>query len=130
MISPNATILFGRDEILNHVILSDPVVSRNQLEIFSIVVDEEYNHPPLVFVRDRGSSNGTAVNGQIIGKGASLTPSRLLEDGDIITIGSHPHLRLRYSEMLVVQPAYRLSNLQQQEVEVSGRVGAVSPCLF
>lgn len=118
MIPPNATVLVGRNESLSHVVLSDPVVSRNQLEIFSVVVDEDYSHPPLVFVRDRGSSNGTAVNGQIIGKGASLTPSRLLEGGDIITIGSHPYLRLRYTELLVVQPAYTLSDLQRQEVEV------------
>ncbi|KAK4040912.1 kinase-like domain-containing protein [Parachaetomium inaequale] len=107
-----------RDETRNHVAFADPVVSRCQLEIFSIIVDEEHNHPPLVFVRDRGSSNGTAVNGQIIGKGATLSPSRLLEDGDIITIGPHPHLRLRYTLLVHARSSYTLSHLQRQEVEL------------
>jgi pSer/pThr/pTyr-binding forkhead associated (FHA) protein len=100
------------------VAFADPVVSRSQLEIFSIIVDDEYSHLPLVFVRDRGSSNGTAVNGQIIGKGAKLTASRLLEDGDIITIGPHPHLRLRYTRLANARPSYSLSHLQRREVKV------------
>jgi pSer/pThr/pTyr-binding forkhead associated (FHA) protein len=100
------------------------VVSRCQLEIFSIIVDEVYNHPPLVFVRDRGSSNGTAVNGQIIGKGATLSPSRLLEDGDIITIGPHPHLRLTYTLLMHARSSYTLSHLQRQEVEVRSALQA------
>ncbi|KAK3904380.1 kinase-like domain-containing protein, partial [Staphylotrichum tortipilum] len=41
----------------------------------------------------------------------------LLENGDLITIASHPHLRLWYTELLRVQPAYTLSDLQRQEVE-------------
>lgn len=118
LVFPNSTILVGRDEARNHVAFEDPVVSRSQLEIFSIVVDEEYKHSPLVFVRDRGSANGTAVNGEIIGKGAKLSPSRLLEDGDIITIGPGSQLRLTYSVLLDIQPSYTLSHLQRQEVEV------------
>lgn len=97
------------------------MVSRCQLEIFSIVVDEQYDHPPLVFVRDRGSSNGTAVNGQLIGRGAALSPSRLLEDGDTITIGGYPHLRFEYTLFLTSHnrhPSYTLSQLQRREVEV------------
>jgi hypothetical protein len=124
LILPNQAVLVGRDEARNHVAFADPVVSRSQLEIFSVIVDDEYSHPPLVFVRDRGSSNGTAVNGQIIGKGTNLTPSRLLEDGDIITIGPHPHLRLRYTGLTNAQSSYTLSRLQRQEVEVSGALCA------
>jgi pSer/pThr/pTyr-binding forkhead associated (FHA) protein len=118
MVFPNKTVLVGRDETSNHVAFTNPVVSRCQLEIFSIIADEESNHPPLVFVRDRGSSNGTSVNGQVIGKGSKLSPSRLLEDGDVITIGSHPHLRLRFTELAHAQSSYTLSHLQRQEVEV------------
>jgi hypothetical protein len=121
LVLPNETILVGRDETRNHVAFADLVVSRCQLEIFSVVVDEQYDHPPLVFVRDRGSSNGTVVNGQLIGKGAALSPSRLLEDGDTITIGGHPHLRLEYTLLVNShnwRPSYTLSQLQRQEVEV------------
>ncbi|KAK4241718.1 kinase-like domain-containing protein [Achaetomium macrosporum] len=107
----------GRDETRNHVAFADPVVSRSQLEIFSIMVDEEGKHPPLVFVRDRGSSNGTAVNGQLIGKGAKLSSSRPLEDGDVITIRRHAHLTLKV-QLSHIQSSYSLSPTQQQEVEL------------
>jgi pSer/pThr/pTyr-binding forkhead associated (FHA) protein len=118
MIPPNKTVLVGRDETSNHVAFANPVVSRCQMEIFCIIADEENNHPPLVFVRDRGSSNGTSVNGQFIGKGLKLSPSRLLEDGDVITIGSHPHLRLGYTELAHARSSYTLSHLQRQEAKV------------
>ena len=118
LVFPNKTVLVGRDEAKNHIAFADPVVSRCQLEIFSIVADEECHHRQLVFVRDRGSANGTAVNGLMIGKGPKLSRSRLLEDGDIITIGSHPHLRLGYTDLSSTQAYYTLSHLQQEEVEV------------
>ncbi|KAL2164653.1 hypothetical protein VTH06DRAFT_3870 [Thermothelomyces fergusii] len=54
----------------------------------------------------------------MIGKGAGLSPSRLLDDGDIITIGPHPHLRLTYRVLLNTQPSYTLSPLQRQEIEL------------
>ncbi|KAH6624444.1 hypothetical protein B0J18DRAFT_397270, partial [Chaetomium sp. MPI-SDFR-AT-0129] len=75
-------------------------------------------HPPLVFVRDRGSANGTSVNGRIIGKGVTLSPSKLLEEGDIITVGTHPHLRLQYAESTNIRSSYTLSRLQRQEVKL------------
>lgn len=81
-------------------------------------MDEEYKHPPLIFVRDRGSSNGTCVNGQLIGIGAKLSPARLLESGDIITVGLYSHLTLVYTQLLLVPSTYTLSHLQWQEVEV------------
>ncbi|KAK4106813.1 kinase-like protein [Parathielavia hyrcaniae] len=118
LILPNKTILGGRDESRNHVSFADPVVSRSQLEIFSIITDEEYKHPPLVFVRDRGSSNGTAVNGELIGKGPGISPSRLLEEGDTITIGPHPHLKLIYTQLSNPEPSYTLSHLQRREVKL------------
>ncbi len=118
LVFPNKTVLVGRDEARNHIAFADPVVSRCQLEIFSIVVDEECHHRPLVFVRDRGSANGTAVNGQVIGKGPKLSRSRLLEDGDIITIGLHPRLKLGYTDLSSTPPSYTLSHIQQEEVEV------------
>lgn len=117
---PNKTVLVGRDGSRNDIAFDDPIVSRCQLEIFSIIADEDYpcGHPPLVFVRDRGSANGTSVNGQIIGKGVTLSPSKLLEEGDIITIGTYPHLRLQYVESTNIRSSYTLSRLQRQEVKV------------
>lgn len=118
LVLPNKTVQVGRDVQRNDVAFTIPVVSRCQLEIFSLVVDEEYSHPPLVFVRDRGSANGTAVNGKVIGKGVKLSPSRLLMDGDVITIGDYVHLKLTYIQLLSASPRYALTPLQRQEVEV------------
>lgn len=118
LILPNKTVLVGRDEARNDVAFEDPVVSRCQLEIFSIIVDEDYKHPPLVFVRDRGSSNGTCVNGQVIGTRSKLSLARLLDSGDTITIGPYPHLTFVYTQMLYVQSSYFLSHVQRQEVKV------------
>ncbi|KAK4141662.1 kinase-like domain-containing protein, partial [Dichotomopilus funicola] len=117
---PNNTVLVGRDGARNHIAFDDPIVSRCQLEIFSVVADDDYprGHPPLVFVRDRGSANGTSVNGRIIGKGVTLSPSKLLEEGDIITVGTHPHLRLQYAESTNIRSSYTLSRLQRQEVKL------------
>ncbi|KAK4114189.1 kinase-like protein [Canariomyces notabilis] len=118
LILPNKTVSVGRDDAANDVVLPDLRVSRCQLEIFCIIVDEECKHAPLVFVRDRGSSNGTCVNGQLIGKGTRLSRAKLLEDGDVITIGTHPDLTLKYSSLLHMQPSYTLSPLQRKEVEL------------
>ncbi|KAL2271779.1 hypothetical protein VTJ83DRAFT_1150 [Remersonia thermophila] len=118
LVLPNQQVLVGRDEERNDVAFTDPVVSRCQLEIFSIVVDEQCSHPPLVFVRDRGSANGTAVNDKIIGKGVGLSPSRLLQHGDIITIGRYTHLKLVYTQLLHSPCRYALTPFQRQEVEL------------
>lgn len=118
MILPNDAVLVGRDDARNHVAFADLAVSRSQLEIYSTAVDDECTHPPLVFIRDRGSANGTYVNGQHIGKRPELSPARLLEHGDIITIGLFPRVVLKYTQLLKPRCSYRLSHLQRQEFEV------------
>lgn len=42
----------------------------------------------MVFVRDRQSSNGTKVNKVTIGQAPKITAGRLLEDGDVVTVGA------------------------------------------
>ncbi|KAM0562511.1 hypothetical protein ACHAPJ_002201 [Fusarium lateritium] len=58
----------------------DFTVSRNHCEIYVVVYEPTVNH---VYVRDRKSSNGTFVNGQLIGSGPDITPGYLLQNGDL-----------------------------------------------
>ncbi|KAF4956430.1 hypothetical protein FSARC_11566 [Fusarium sarcochroum] len=58
----------------------DFTVSRNHCEIYVVVYEPTVNH---VYVRDRKSSNGTFVNGQLIGSGPDITSGYLLQDGDL-----------------------------------------------
>ena len=111
-------MLVGRDAHANDVVFADPVVSRSQLEIFSIVMDEESKHPPLVFVRDCGSANGTCVNGQLIGKRPELSPARLLEDGDTITIGLYSDIVFVYHQLKNVPTSLPLTTSQRKEAKV------------
>lgn len=90
-IRPNQTVRIGRDTDRdnNDVVFAHSAVSRNHFELYSITVDEEGRHTPLVFVRDRQSSNGTLLNKKCVGKKPGITPGRLLQNGDIISIDSY-----------------------------------------
>ncbi|KAK1831771.1 kinase-like domain-containing protein [Podospora conica] len=112
---PNKTIRFGRDadNKKNQIVFNDPAVSRNHFEIYCVVVDEENRHKPLVFVRDRQSSNGTFVNGQLIGKGPSISPGWLLQDGDLITVP--PYIFVTLSQRPIEPPFFSLTSHQRQE---------------
>ncbi|KAJ4264899.1 hypothetical protein NW762_005142 [Fusarium torreyae] len=73
----------GRDPRSNTLAIDNDVdftVSRNHCEIYVVVYEPTVNH---VYVRDRKSSNGTFVNGQLIGSGPDITPGYLLQNGDL-----------------------------------------------
>lgn len=59
------------------------MVSRTHCEVYVIEYEPTVNH---IYVRDRKSSNGTFVNGQLIGSGPEMTAGYLLQDGDVIEI--------------------------------------------
>lgn len=61
----------------------DMLVSRNHCEIYVVVYEPTINH---IYVRDRKSSNGTLVNGRLIGSGPEISPGYLLQHGDVIEI--------------------------------------------
>jgi hypothetical protein len=116
---PNASLRIGRDpdKQSNDVAFVDSTVSRNHAEFYSIIVDEdERRHYPLVFVRDRQSSNGTFVNHRVIGKGPSLSSGWLLEDGDVIAIS--PLVTFTFTQHSEPSP-YQLSSHQREEAKVS-----------
>jgi len=98
-------------------VFQDPTVSRNHLEIYCVVVDDEQRHSPLVFVRDRQSSNGTFVNGQLVGKGPNVSSGWLLQHGDLITVP--PYIAIRFGQMPIDPPFFSLTSHQRQEALVS-----------
>lgn len=114
----NETIKFGRDpdNEKNNVFFSDPTISRNHAEIYSVIIDDDCRHAPLVFVRDRQSFNGTFVNRQLIGKGPHITPGRLLKDKDLIHLS--PNVALQFRQTRANSPPFCLSSQQQKEVSV------------
>lgn len=118
-IAPYQTIKIGRDDDpkKNNVAFDSPDVSRNHMEFYCIVVDEEAQHCPLVFVRDRQSSYGTYVNGQLIGKRPDLSPGWLLQNGDIISITSD--LSFQFTQLFEDGPSFTLSAHQQEELAVT-----------
>ncbi|KAK4443927.1 kinase-like domain-containing protein [Podospora aff. communis PSN243] len=123
----NKTIKVGRDPEKNAIVISDPQMSRNHLEIYSIIVDQETKHGPLVFVRDRLSNNGTYVNEKLIGNASKVSLGRLLEDGDVVTISRPPIARFCFKQTFEASSS-TLSSLQRREsalfkdkYEISGR---------
>lgn len=75
----------------------------------------EDNAEPLVYIRDRQSANGTFVNNILIGKSGEVTPGRLLEDGDTVTIKPNWHFKVK----LLAMKRTPLTRLQLAEAKVS-----------
>lgn len=86
---PAQMLRFGREPDANDVAIVHNAVSRQHLEFYVIMFDDSPDHQPMVYVRDRQSTNGTFVNGYLIGQGALKTPGRLLSNCDFVTIEPH-----------------------------------------
>ncbi|KAF4957633.1 hypothetical protein FGADI_2995 [Fusarium gaditjirri] len=79
----------GRDPRANTLAVDndlDVAVSRNHCEVYVVVYEPTINH---VYVRDRKSSNGTFVNGQLIGSGPDISPGYLVQNGDLFASKYH-----------------------------------------
>ena len=80
-----AEITIGRG-LGNHLVLNDSSVSRNHARVFL----EEGRF----VLEDLGSTNGTTVNGEVAEK-------RLLQSGDIVSVGEVTTLYVEYSTELL-----------------------------
>lgn len=96
----------------------------------------------MVYVRDRQSNNGTFVNDVLIGKSDTISPARLLEHGDCVTVRPHWCFRVELLAMdrveltelqklethassppsLLGQPSTNLSQLFAKEYAISNRI--------
>ncbi|ROW17751.1 hypothetical protein VPNG_00519 [Cytospora leucostoma] len=109
---PDNNLTYGSDFIID-----DLAVSRNHIEFYSVIFDDTGHHPAMVYVRDRQSNNGTLVNDEPISKGGgSITPARLLQNGDTITIP--PNVTFRFIQPMT--PKETLSSIQSEEVKIFG----------
>ncbi|KAK3494459.1 kinase-like domain-containing protein [Neurospora hispaniola] len=115
---PNQTVRIGRDTDRdnNDVVFADSTVSRNHFELYSITVDEEGRHTSLVFVRDRQSSNGTLLNKKCVGKKPDITPGRLLQNGDVISI--YPYITFKFVQLEEGTSFLRLTARQREELKL------------
>jgi hypothetical protein len=73
--------------------IHDPRISKRHFRIYSIIYEQKNNCetqsemlPPLVYCEDMESSNGTYVNGDLIGIMGKEKVAYLLCDGDVIEI--------------------------------------------
>ncbi|SPJ76260.1 related to calmodulin-binding protein kinase [Fusarium torulosum] len=104
----------GRDPHSNTLAVdndTDTAVSRNHCEIYTVVYEPTVNH---IYVRDRKSSNGTFVNGQLIGSGPEISPGYLLQD----VVQNQP------------PPRHKLTSLQQEECKLfASKYSVTDRCL-
>lgn len=89
LVRPGQPLRFGREADSNDIVAVHSAVSRKHLEFYVVMFDEGYDCPPMVYVRDMQSTNGTFVNGHLIGQGPCTTPGRLLDSDDLVTIEPH-----------------------------------------
>lgn len=66
----------------NTITIDNPHISNRHLRFYVTIFDEATDFDPLVYCEDRGSTNGTWVNGRCIGAGKGV----LLLDGDTVYI--------------------------------------------
>ncbi|RDA89800.1 hypothetical protein CP533_3329 [Ophiocordyceps camponoti-saundersi (nom. inval.)] len=101
---------------------SNTMVSRRHCEVYVVVYDE-FNSS--VYIRDRNTRNGTFVNSVRIGTGSGISPSHLLQDGDIIDI--HPywsmtfHDRKNFKSSSMTETQHTECKLFQEKYSISQR---------
>ncbi|KAL1855841.1 hypothetical protein Daus18300_010915 [Diaporthe australafricana] len=112
----NDNLRVGRDRRSNDVVIENDYVSRKQLEFYTCIFDDE--HYPMVYVRDRESTDGTFVNGRLIGgreddkSKTKITPGRIVRHGDIVSVG--PDVMFEIVHPFI--PKLKLNTIQAQEV--------------
>lgn len=75
----------------------------------------------MVYVRDRGSTSGTYVNGKLIGgrdeddEKTKVSPGRILRHGDVVSVGDDVKFEIVHPFI----PKLRLNEIQSKEALVS-----------
>lgn len=73
----------------------------------------------MIYVRDRGSTSGTYVNGKLIGGreegDEKVSPGRILRHGDVVSVGED----VKFEVVHPFIPKLRLNEVQTKEVLVS-----------
>lgn len=102
--------------------MNNQYISKVHFEIYSVVYDQnDTDHQPMVYVRDRQSLSGTLVNGKTIGsREHGVTPGHLLSQGDIITI--QPFWEFAVSLQDRDSWRFSLNQIQYRETEVTHNV--------
>ncbi|EPE08844.1 serine threonine protein [Ophiostoma piceae UAMH 11346] len=85
-------ITIGRDSKKCNLRFQNKEVSFVHCEIYSVLFDKDEQYPALVYVRDCQSASGTFVNGNLVGKAPSVSPARLLENNDTISLFADQYL--------------------------------------
>jgi FHA domain len=127
---PGEDIRIGRESHLEpstsrmtfkNYVIHDDRVSKKHFRVYSIIYEQKKSHdtqtpelPPLVYCEDLESSNGTYVNGHLIGIIGKEKVPRLLCDGDVIEIRPSWKFTFHQSNHYMVFP----TTTQSRDMEV------------
>ncbi|KAI1096534.1 kinase-like domain-containing protein [Rostrohypoxylon terebratum] len=92
------SIKVGRDHHINDVSINHPYVSRAHFVVYSIIFDphDDHIHPPMIYVRDCQSLEGTYVDGTCIGNKENGPSSGFYLSQDVV-VAIKPYWRFRIS---------------------------------
>ena len=96
-------LFVGRD-LTNEIVINDPEVSRRHARLFL--------QGAAYFIEDLGSTNGTAVNGQV------LSSPYNLKAGDTVTIGETVNLAFELSRAAEEEAATRVAQVEQMTSKI------------
>lgn len=124
--SPTST---SRKTVKNYEI-HDGRVSKSHFRIYSIIYElkkvydtETESLPPLVYCEDLESSNGTYINGNLIGIMGKEKVAHLLCDGDVIEIRPSWKFRYHQSNHQMIFP----TSAQSKDMEVCREPSPIGP---
>ena len=122
--SQSQSPILNRRKVFSNLVIHDGRVSKSHFRIYSIIYEQKKNDgtqteplPPLVYCEDLESSNGTYVNGHLIGIMGKEKVAHLLCDGDVIEIRPNWKFTFRQSNHRMIYP----TSLQSKDMEVSSR---------
>ena len=129
-IYPGWDILVGREhhdmppmpgKTLKQFAIHDARISKRHFRIYSIIYEQNHgcdtqseSLPPLIYCEDLESSNGTYVNGDLIGIIGKEKVAHLLCDGDVMELRPNWKFTFQQSNHQMIFP----SSLQSKDIEV------------
>lgn len=99
---------------LHQFVIPDSRVSKKHFRIYSVIYEQKSNYdtqseslPPLIYCEDLESSNGTYINGELIGIIGKERVPHLLCDGDVIELTPNWIFRFQQSSHRMIFPSSR-----------------------
>jgi pSer/pThr/pTyr-binding forkhead associated (FHA) protein len=118
---------------LKQFAIHDERISKRHFRIYSVIYEQKNNFdtqseslPPLIYCEDLESSNGTYINGDLIGIIGKEKVAHLLCDGDVIELRPNWKFTFQQSNHQMIFP----TSVQAKDMEVCHGLTFIdfSPC--